>query len=171
MSAPTNEIGIQIGSQRGKKILIIGESPAKNGWIISKRAFYTPEGRLFPTGKRLNVYLEPLGLSVEVISFTELVPIVVTSRTQLPKLAPQYFGALQGKIEELNPRIVITLGVIANQVFESQFHSSFPIGEMYYVQNFKYFPIYHPSPASPYGHKKNLVLFEKFNAELEQELG
>lgn len=40
----------QIGKTR---FIIIGESPAKDGWIQSKRAFYNTSGKLQATGKVL----------------------------------------------------------------------------------------------------------------------
>jgi len=42
--------------QGKSNILIIGESPAKNGWLISGKAFYNIEGKLQGTGKILNKY-------------------------------------------------------------------------------------------------------------------
>ena len=62
----------QLGSGRGSRVLILGESLAENGWRKSGKAFYTPDGRLLPTGKRLNMLLEKLGLSLEQCCFTEL---------------------------------------------------------------------------------------------------
>ena len=32
-------------------LLILGESPAKDGWIVSGRAFYNKDGKLQATGK------------------------------------------------------------------------------------------------------------------------
>src|SRR3990170_4127964 len=62
----------QIGFGKGKQILIVGESPAENGWRKSGKAFYNPEGKILPTGKRLNQLLVKFGLSVEQCGFTEL---------------------------------------------------------------------------------------------------
>jgi uracil-DNA glycosylase len=49
---------IQIGRGRGKKVLVVAESPAQNGWRVSGRAFFTSEGKILATGKRLNDYLK-----------------------------------------------------------------------------------------------------------------
>ena len=35
------------------KILILGESPAKDGWIVSGKAFYNKDGKLQASGKIL----------------------------------------------------------------------------------------------------------------------
>ena len=44
------ENSIQCGNT---KFIIIGESPAKDGWIESKRAFYNTSGKLQSTGRIL----------------------------------------------------------------------------------------------------------------------
>ena len=64
---------LQIGRGKGQDILVVGEAPAPNGWRKSGRAFYTPEGKLLPTGRNLNKLLEPFEVTVEDISFTELI--------------------------------------------------------------------------------------------------
>ena len=42
--------------------IIIGESPAKDGWIESKRAFYNTSGKLQGTGRILEKLLNNIGL-------------------------------------------------------------------------------------------------------------
>ncbi len=45
---------IQVGST---PFIIIGESPAKDGWIQSKRAFYNSSGKLQASGRVLEKLL------------------------------------------------------------------------------------------------------------------
>ena len=52
------------------KILVLGESPAKDGWIVSKRAFYNVEGKFQATGKVLDRLLNLLDLTIDDINFT-----------------------------------------------------------------------------------------------------
>ena len=60
----------QLGVGKGRGILIVGESPAPNGWAISGKACYRSDGKILPTGKRLNELLGTLGTSVEESGFT-----------------------------------------------------------------------------------------------------
>jgi hypothetical protein len=56
----------------------------------------------------------------------------------------------------------MSLGVITKDILEKIFDSKLPIGEITKVKNrWNIFPLYHPSPASPYGHNKNLVIMTK----------
>lgn len=54
---PTSYL-LQVGKGKRKKVLVIGESPALNGRILSGKAFYTKEGKLVPSGKRFNELFE-----------------------------------------------------------------------------------------------------------------
>ena len=58
--------------KKGKsRILVLGESPAKDGWIVSGKAFYNKDGKLQATGKVLQKLLNLCGLDIEDINFTE----------------------------------------------------------------------------------------------------
>ena len=70
--------------KKGKsKILILGESPAKDGWILSGRAFYNSEGKLQATGKVLNQLLILCGLTIDDINFTEVCKCIIADRKKL----------------------------------------------------------------------------------------
>ena len=58
---------------KDNRILILGESPAKNGWRISGKAWYEPSGKITATGKVLKKLLSEIGLVLEDLSFTEAV--------------------------------------------------------------------------------------------------
>ncbi|MBP6911048.1 hypothetical protein KBC03_05700 [Patescibacteria group bacterium] len=91
-------------------MLAIGESPALDGWILSGKAFYTKAGKLVPSGKRFNELFEPLGFSIEEISFTELCKCVLgTERCLLASCAPKCRSHLQKQIEALQPSLIIVL--------------------------------------------------------------
>mgnify|MGYP002799674210 FL=1 len=58
--------------KKGKsRILVLGESPAKDGWIVSGKAFYNKDGKLQATGKVLQKLLNLCGLDIEDVNFTE----------------------------------------------------------------------------------------------------
>ena len=76
------ENSIQIGTT---PFIVIGESPAKDGWIISKRAFYNKENKLQASGKVLEKLLNNIGLSINDIYFTECCKCIIGDRKQLDK--------------------------------------------------------------------------------------
>ena len=65
------------------KLLILGESPAKDGWIQSGRAFYNKEGKFQASGKILERLLNLCGLTIEDINFTECCKCIITDRNKL----------------------------------------------------------------------------------------
>lgn len=92
----------QLGKGNGESLLIVGESPAPNGWIISGKACYRPDGKILPTGKRLNELLLPFNISVETSGFTELSKCFVSKRSELEacskKCWPIFLNQISGKI-------------------------------------------------------------------------
>ena len=116
-SFPTTKY-LQIGQGRGKKIIILGEAPAPNGWRKSGRAFYTSEGRLLPTGKNLNELLAPYQLRVETCSFTELVKCFVgDNRSMLNVCGKHCWPILMKQLRRLDGEIIILLGVKTLTIF------------------------------------------------------
>jgi uracil-DNA glycosylase len=61
------------GEGRGRRILIVGQWPAANGWRKSGKAFRTPDGKMLQSGENLNALLKPLDLSLEECAYTDLV--------------------------------------------------------------------------------------------------
>lgn len=57
--------------QTGKtRFIVIGESPSKDGWIASKKAFYNTSRKLQGSGRVLEKLLNNIGLKIEDIYFT-----------------------------------------------------------------------------------------------------
>lgn len=162
---------IQIGNSRGRDILLVAESPAPNGWRISGRAFYTEDGKLLATGKRLNDYLEKFGLTIGDVSFTELSKCFLDNRKSLEKSCDNCFEHFQSQLKELKPKIVITLGVTPNKVFAKNYGLDPEMGQIKEMDGFDYLPLYHPSPVSPIGHKNNLTILDGLNQRLESIIG
>jgi len=65
------------------KILVLGESPAKDGWIESGKAFYNKDGKLQASGRVLDRLLGLCGLSIDDINFTECCKCVISNRNLL----------------------------------------------------------------------------------------
>ena len=68
---------VQVGKT---KFIVIGESPAKDGWIESGRAFYNTAGKLQGSGRILEKLLNGIGLSIADIYFTECCKCIIEQR-------------------------------------------------------------------------------------------
>lgn len=71
---------IKLGKSR---ILVLGESPAKDGWIVTGRAFYNKDNKLQASGKVLDRLLNLSRLTIDDINFTEVCKCVITDHKQL----------------------------------------------------------------------------------------
>lgn len=164
----------QLGSGQGGKLLIVGESPAPNGWILSGKACYRPDGKILPTGKRLNELLEPFDLSVETSGFTELSKCFVSKRTELESCGKKCFPIFLNQLRNKNYKLLIILGVQTTKILQKILNQDLPMGEIVDVQlgnkNYKVLPIFHPSPVNPTGHAKNLVLFKNLHSKIREIL-
>jgi len=166
----------QIGKDKGKKVLIVGEAPAPNGWRKSGKAFYTLNGKLLPTGKNLNILLETYELSVEKCSFTELVKFYVgKERKLLTACGGKCWPIFMRQVQSYDFAVLIILGVKTLELLNLYANSSLRMGEItdLEISNKRYtvLPIYHPSSISPIGHKNNLKIFEEHRKLLERLLG
>ncbi len=164
----------QLGTGKGKGILIVGESPAPNGWIISGKACYRPDGKILPTGKRLNEYLGPLGTSVEDSGFTELSKCFVSNRAELDACSEKCWPIFLNQISSQDYKILIILGVKTSSIFSKLINKDLPMGEISEIElenrTYKVLPVFHPSPVNPTGHAKNLNLFKNLYPALEEIL-
>lgn len=159
-------IYLQQGSGRGTKVLIVGEAPAPRGWRVSGKAFYTPEGQFLPTGKRLNEWLLPLGLTVEICAFTELVKCYIGSRRSLLwACAKKTWPLFMDQIEETDASLLIILGKKTHETFEKCIGQHIEFGETQTIKingrEISYLAIYHPSPISPTSRTKNVEILKE----------
>lgn len=154
--------------QKGKtRFIIIGESPAKDGWIESKKAFYNISGKLQGTGRVLERLLNNIGLSVSDIYFTECCKCIIEDRSKLEKCSNNCKPILVEQLEKVPCDIVLTMGGQVTQavlgVKIKKFSDfvgkefEFCVGE----KKFLLIPIYHPSPLNPKGYSGNVEIFEK----------
>jgi uracil-DNA glycosylase family 4 len=165
----------QLGKGKGKKLLIVGESPAPNGWVISGKACYRSDGKILPTGKRLNEILSPIKLSVDVCGFTELSKCFVSNRAELEVCSKKCWPIFLKQIGDKNYKLLIILGVKTTSIFSKIINENLMMGEIADVQlngkNYKILPIFHPSPINPTGHQKNISLFKNLYKDIERILG
>lgn len=160
----------QLGKGNGQKLLIIGESPAPNGWILSGMACYRPDGKILPTGKRLNELLAQFNLSVEVCGFTELVKCFVSKRTELKECAEKCLPILFKQLQRTQYKLLIVLGVQTTKILSGIINQELTVGEIQNIKlnnkTYSILPIYHPSPINPTGHSKNKRIFKRLSKDI-----
>lgn len=161
----------QRGIEKGSHVLIVGESPAPNGWRISGKACYTTAGKLLPTGQRLNELLKPFNLSVEVCGFTELAKCFVgKDRKLLYNCAKTCWPIFIKQLRKNDIKIIIFLGVKTLEIFNKLNQSNLIVGKLATTEiagrDYSILPIYHPSPINPTGRAKNLTIFTQNKTKL-----
>ncbi len=154
--------------QLGKtKFIIIGESPAKDGWIESKRAFYNTAGKLQGTGRILEKLLNNIGLTINDIYFTECCKCIIENRNNLEKCSANCMPILIEQLNLLPCDVIITMGLHPTQAILQTKIKKFAdyVGKEFEIslgnKKYKLIPIYHPSPLNPKGYKDNVAIFEK----------
>ncbi len=151
--------------------MIVGESPAPNGWILSGKACYRPDGKILPTGKRLNELLEPFDLSVENCGFTELSKCFVSKRTELESCGKKCWPIFLEQIRGRKYKLLVILGVQTTSILSKILDKELVVGEIADIEFdgrlYKIFPIFHPSPVNPTGHAKNKILFKNLELDLK----
>jgi uracil-DNA glycosylase family 4 len=155
--------------------LFIGESPAKNGWLLTGRAFYDSNNKLLPTGKVLDRLLTILNLTIDDITFTEACKCYIPDRHLLKQSTINCLSFLKRQIIELQSKILIPLGehptrILLSDITFKNFNEV--VGRKYVInilgEDKIVIPIYHPSPINPKGYKDNVVIFEKIKETYEE---
>ncbi len=157
--------------QKGRTpFIIIGESPAKDGWIESHKAFYNKNGKLQGSGRILSKLLAILNINIDDINFTECCKCVIQDRKALDLCSNNckhfLFKQLDGLVD---CDIIITLGLHPTQILLNKKIARFSdfVGRVFNIEinskKFKLIPIYHPSPVNPKGYKNNVAIFEMIN--------
>lgn len=160
---------IQIGTT---PFIIIGESPAKDGWIRSKKAFYNSAGKLQGSGRVLEKLLNNIGYTIGDIYFTECCKCVIDDRKNLKQCCQNCLPILKRQLENVDCKIILTMGLYPTQTLLQTQIKKFAdvVGKIYDFsvgqKNFKLIPIYHPSPLNPKGYKENVPIFEKYKSLL-----
>lgn len=165
----------QKGVGKGRLIMIVGESPAKNGWRKSGKAFYRPDGGILPSGTKLNELLSGFDLSVKKCGFTELVKCYVgKNKNKLRICGKDCWPIFLKQLNSVEYKMIIILGVGTLKIFNDLSGLQLEIGNLSKAKlgnkEYVFFPIYHPSPINANNHKKNLQIFDMRKIELESLL-
>ncbi len=163
------ENSVQIGKT---DFIIIGESPAKDGWIESKRAFYNSKQKLQASGRVLEKLLNTLNLTISDIYFTECCKCIIEDRKNLEKCCKNCMPILIKQLNELPCKYILTMGLHPTQALlntKIKKYTDF-VGKEYHItlgcKEYILIPIYHTSPLNPKGFKENLPIFEKLKCIL-----
>lgn len=131
-------------------ILIVGESP--KGQLL--------DCLKSPTFKRLSDNLKIIKVKLSDCSFTEICKCELSNRNDLIVVGQNCISRLVDQITKLKPKIVITLGVTANQIFAKQYNIAPKVGRLIQLKDFAYLPLWHTSPINPRGYRKNQDLLK-----------
>ena len=161
------ENSMQLGETN---FIIIGESPAKDGWIESKKAFYNTDGKLQGTGRILEKLLQNIGLTISKIYFTECCKCIIEDRKNLEMCSKNCLPILIEQLDNIPCNVIITMGVHPTQAIlqtKIKRYSDF-VGKTFDItlgcKKYKLIPIYHPSPLNPKGYKDNLPIFDSIKS-------
>lgn len=148
------------------RVLILGESPAKDGWIVSGKAFYNKDGKLQATGKVLDKLLNLCGLSIEDINFTEVCKCIIEDRKRLHECSENCKPILFKQLDEFDCDLILPMGKYPTEtILGIKINKlSDVVGKIFNI-NFgnttkTVIPIYHTSPANPLGYRGNEKIFK-----------
>lgn len=160
--------------QKGKcNILVLGESPAKDGWIISKKPFYNKEGKLQASGKVLSKLLSLCGLTIEDISFTEVCKCIISNRKKLGECSKNCKPILFKQLNMLKFDIILTMGKYPTEIMLQKENLKLKdvVGKTFEIsingEIKTLIPIYHTSPLNPLCYKGNEEIFIKLKEYLK----
>ena len=158
-----NSKTVSFGKQ--KDIVIIGEAPANNGWRKSGIAWYDTNNKLLPSGVVLQKLLNLINLTIEDTFFLEAIKCYPLDRKYLNKCGNNCKKFLFMQLEEINPKVILSLGDSATKAILDFKYKKFSdvVGKVFDVNGFKVIPIYHPSPISPLSYKGNEGIFKNLN--------
>ena len=144
-------------------IVIVGEAPARTGWVKSGVAWHNTDGKLLPSGAIMQKLLAILDKELLSVTFLEAIKCFPSDRHHLKKLAQFYQPTLERQIQILRPKLVLTMGTIPTQMLINQpFRRLTDVaGKIFSVHGTRVIPIFHPSPISPRGYKDNVPIFDK----------
>jgi uracil-DNA glycosylase family 4 len=163
----------QSGKGRGKKILLVGESPSSKGWRDGY-ACRNEKGNLLPSGKRLNELLETFNLSVDECGFAELCQRVVNERKELRSRAKKDWSEFLGIVRLSRCRIIILLGAHTTEIFSELSGVSLGMGKIHDIKiekkKYQILPLYHPSPINPKNASQNRLIVARNRKCIEKTL-
>ena len=160
-----NSKTVSFGKQ--KDVVILGEAPANNGWRKSGIAWYDINHKLLPSGVVLQKLLNLINLTIEDTYFIEAIKCYPIDKKYLNKCSINCKKFLFMQLEEIKPKVIISLGYSATRTILDVKYKRFSdvVGKVFDVNGYKIIPIYHPSPISPLSYKGNEEIFKNLNLQ------
>lgn len=160
-----NSKTVSFGKQ--KDVVILGEAPANNGWRKSGIAWYDINHKLLPSGVVLQKLLNLINLTIEDTYFIEAIKCYPIDKKYLNKCSINCKKFLFMQLEEIKPKVIISLGYSATRTILDVKYKRFSdvVGKVFDVNGYKVIPIYHPSPISPLSYKGNEEIFKNLNLQ------
>ena len=153
-------------------IVIVGEAPARTGWVRSGIAWHNTAGKLLPSGVIMQKLLAILGKELLSVTFLEAIKCFPSDRRYLKKLAQLYQPTLKRQTQILRPKLVLTMGATPTQMLiDRPFQRLTDVaGKSFSVHGTQVIPIFHPSPISPRGYKDNVPIFEMIQRKMRETM-
>lgn len=146
-------------------VLVLGESPSKDGWLVSGRAFYNKDGVLQASGKVLNKLLNICGLNIDDIYFTECCKCIIKDRKTLSTYSANCKEILFSQLESIPCDIILPMGKYPTETLLNRKVNKLSdfVGKQFFInigeERKIVIPIFHPSPISPLSYKGNEPIF------------
>lgn len=149
--------------------MVLGESPAKDGWIVSGKAFYNKDDTLKATGKILNKLLNLCGITIDDINFTEVCKCIIEDRMALRKCSENCKPILFEQLDQFDCDMILPMGQYPTEtILGIKLNKLSDVVGRKFEINFgntikTVIPIYHTSPANPLCYKGNEKIFKELN--------
>lgn len=145
-----------------KKLVLIGEAPANNGWRKSHMLWRDVNGKILPSGVILQKLFSIINRDFFETTFLESVKCYPLERKNLKTCSLNCKKIMMEQLQILKPELIITLGEFPTRnLLDFKFKKfSDVVGNIYEVNGYKVLPIYHPSPISPKSYNGNVPIFE-----------
>lgn len=156
-----NDATVFIG--KDQTIVLVGESPANNGWRKSHKLWCDINGKVLPSGVVLQKLFCIIDRDIFETTFLESVKCYPLMRKNLKTCSSNCKNIMLEQLRILNPKLIITLGEFSTRNILNFKFNKFAdvVGNIYEVNGYKILPIYHPSPVSPKSYKGNIPIFKK----------
>lgn len=164
-NSPTVYIG------KDNDIVLIGESPANNGWRKSHKLWKDVNDRILPSGVILQKLFNIIERDIFDTTFIESIKCYPLNRKNLKICSVNCKNIMLKQLEILKPKLIITLGEFPTRNLLNFKFKNFSevVGKIYEIDNYKLLPIYHPSPISPKSYKGNIPIFEKLKTTFKNQ--
>lgn len=151
------------------EVLLVGEAPAKNWWIVSWKAFFDKNNKIVPSWKVLEKLLNIIWLNINEITFIESIKCLPTERKHVNQCWKNCRDILLSQIDILKPNIILPLWESATKNILGEKYTYKTYKEVVWKEislkikwgDYLIIPIYHPSPISPVSYIGNISIFER----------